>query len=319
MLDDEDVRTYIPQDEDLRNYTPKHSHWLVCPLSLLLCLVILFGTRLTFEPPPPPLVSEPKYASVSPKPNQTTRQMLVACIGDSITVVGSNWSMSYPSQLQRLLGDAYNVQNFGFSGMTMMKNGLCWDDHSDYAMNCSYWKTKKFAWALQSVPDVVTIMLGTNDAKHINFDTEPPNWGEAFCPGCPVQGHGNSFEQDYLDMIATFRTLPNSPRILIGIPPPYFPPFPWNFSSYVLNELFPGPDGIIRRIGRFANVDGIVDTWTALGGAKSTQRRALYGGHCASQVELCTTDGIHPNDAALAKIAHEFAVAIQKLPMPLNV
>ncbi|MEY4378897.1 MAG: hypothetical protein RLZ85_778, partial [Verrucomicrobiota bacterium] len=43
----------------------------------------------------------------------------VACVGDSITLgSGAQKGKSYPAQLQGLLGDGYQVGNFGVSGRT---------------------------------------------------------------------------------------------------------------------------------------------------------------------------------------------------------
>src|SRR5438552_964968 len=80
----------------------------------------------------------------------------VACIGDSITAGGG--TNSYPALLQKLLGDKYEVKNFGVSGTTLLKHG----DHP-------YWNTKQFTDATQFDPNVVTIKLGTNDTKPQNM------------------------------------------------------------------------------------------------------------------------------------------------------
>lgn len=98
----------------------------------------------------------------------------VSCIGDSITVgVCSSNGMNYPNILQTLLGPNYIVQNFGNSGHTMLKNGLCGPPP---AGNCSYWGTPQWAAAQASTPDIVTIMLGTNDAKNFNWFNAVSTW-----------------------------------------------------------------------------------------------------------------------------------------------
>ena len=79
----------------------------------------------------------------------------VACVGDSITQgAGAGAGMSYPSQLQTLLGEQYKVGNFGVSGRTLMQKG----DHP-------YRKEGKYQQALEMLPQMVVIMLGTNDSK----------------------------------------------------------------------------------------------------------------------------------------------------------
>src|SRR5689334_724667 len=89
------------------------------------------------------------------KPADYKAPVNVACIGDSITQgSGAAKGQSYPSQLQAMLGDQWKVGNFGVSGRTLLKKG-------DYP----YWKENAYQDALKSAPDVVIIMLGTNDTK----------------------------------------------------------------------------------------------------------------------------------------------------------
>jgi lysophospholipase L1-like esterase len=47
----------------------------------------------------------------------------------------------------------------------MLKKGLCFSSGGD----CAYWDTPTWPAALESQPNVVTIMLGTNDAKSFNW------------------------------------------------------------------------------------------------------------------------------------------------------
>jgi len=242
-------------------------------------------------------------AAAASRPS-AVRPTRISCVGDSLTVVGSP-GMTYPEQLQRILGDAYVVTELGNSGHTMLKNGLCGDSNGCQG-NCSYWGTDTFRAALQSEPDIVTIMLGTNDAKHCNFDTVPADWHDPKCVGCPVQGHGYSFESDYRDMIRMFKALPTKPRVFVAVPPPLFPPNPFNMSAHVINEVYPV---LIREIAREA--DGVIDAWSALGGADPVRLREPYGGHCGSMKELCTVDGCHPKDAGLGVIARTFAWTIE--------
>ena len=85
----------------------------------------------------------------------------VACIGDSVTagyLLSDAVKESYPSQLQILMGEKYEVKNFGYSGATLLKKG-----------HKPYYKTKEFADALAYSPDIAVIHLGLND-------TDPRNW-----------------------------------------------------------------------------------------------------------------------------------------------
>ena len=116
----------------------------------------------------------------------------VACVGDSITQgSGAKPGQSYPSQLQALLGEGYQVGNFGVSGRTLLKQG-----------DFPYWKEKKYQAALAMEPAIVIIMLGTNDTK-------PQNWKfEA------------EFAADYRELVKSFQSLKSKPKVLVCRPVP---------------------------------------------------------------------------------------------------
>ena len=42
---------------------------------------------------------------------------------------------------------------------------------------------------------------------------------------------GDLFQNDYKDMIEKFRALPSKPKIYVVLPPPLFPPWPYNMSE----------------------------------------------------------------------------------------
>lgn len=115
----------------------------------------------------------------------------VACIGDSITYgVGTDdrETESYPSRLQQLLGDGYEVGNFGKSGATLLRNG-----HRPYTGQPEYTQ------ALSFVPDIAVIHLGVND-------TDPRDW----------PNFRDEFVQDYLFLINSLRSVNEDVRILIA-------------------------------------------------------------------------------------------------------
>lgn len=120
----------------------------------------------------------------------------IACVGNSITYgmdIANRENNAYPAQLQNMLGDQYEVLNFGHSGATLLKNTIN-----------PYWKTKAYADALASSPDIVLIKLGTNDSKVAN------------------RGMYNEFERTYKEMINSFKRLPTKPRIILLMPLPSF-------------------------------------------------------------------------------------------------
>ena len=139
------------------------------------------------------LTSIAAFATPSPiDPNVLKRSIRVACVGDSITQ-GAKLAkgMSYPEQLQKMLGSPWIVKNFGKSGRTLLKQG-----------DFPYWNESIYQDALQFAPDAVIIKLGTNDTK-------PQNWK-----------HIADFKNDYRALVESFRSLQTKPRIYICTPCP---------------------------------------------------------------------------------------------------
>lgn len=115
----------------------------------------------------------------------------VACVGNSITYgygIENREQNSYPSVLQRLLGNGYKVGNFGHSGATLLSKG-----HRPYIQQEEYQKALAFAG------DIVVIHLGIND-------TDPRNW----------PNHRNDFVKDYLSLISSFKKANPKARIVIA-------------------------------------------------------------------------------------------------------
>jgi lysophospholipase L1-like esterase len=111
----------------------------------------------------------------------------VACVGDSITA-----DTEYPGDLGSMLGSNYTVGNFGVGRTTV---SLQFDK--------PYLYQPEFQDALSFEPNIVVVMLGTNDAY--------------------LSGQQRSnFTNDYKALIAPFQTLSSDPKIFIVIPPPVF-------------------------------------------------------------------------------------------------
>lgn len=142
------------------------------------------------------------------------QKIKIACIGNSITYgmgLANREKNSYPAQLQNMLGSGYEVMNFGHSGATVLKNTVN-----------PYWKTKAYADALKSEPNIVLIKLGTNDSKGPNRDKY------------------NEFESTYKELINSFRQLPTKPRIILIAPVATFNADTNSISDPVLvNQIIP--------------------------------------------------------------------------------
>lgn len=197
----------------------------------------------------------------------TTAQVIrVACIGDSITEgagVNNATSNAYPVVLGRLLGTNYQTRNFGVSGRTLLKRG-------DYP----YWNEAAFRNATNYAPDIVTILLGTNDSK-------PYNWR-----------YKDQFAPDLRALIDVFAALPSRPRVFVCQPvPAYGVGFDIN-PDVIKNEIIP----IIKQVGREKQV-ATVNLYSPLSG-----RPDLF------------PDLIHPNAAGAALIARTLHGAILTTP-----
>lgn len=125
----------------------------------------------------------------------------VACIGDSVTygsLIEDRENNSYPAQLQRMLGEDYEVGNFGKPSATVLKKG-----------HCPYMESQEFTDAMSFACDIAVIHLGLND-------TDPRNW----------PNYGDEFTSDYLALIDSVRASNPQARILIALLSPVTPKHP---------------------------------------------------------------------------------------------
>lgn len=122
----------------------------------------------------------------------------IACIGDSITwgfTLLRPWKQSYPALLQEKWGPEYEVRNFGYN-----------DAATRFDADMPYVKKRVYQDSLDWNPDVVFIMLGTNDTKRRNWD--------------PV-----IFRRDYTELVKSYLALPSHPRVILIAPIRIFLPF----------------------------------------------------------------------------------------------
>jgi acyl-CoA thioesterase I len=189
--------------------------------------------------------------------NQTLSDKIrVACVGDSLTQ-----STEYPYDLWMLLCTAnYTLRNFGAGGtMITLKS------------ETPYMNTSVFQSALEFQPNIVIIMLGTNDAQ--------PS----------VHQYNTSFVDDYKKLVYAFQALASKPKTWIVLPPPIFS----NQSGKISPEYFKLT--VIPSIEQAANETNlpIINVYSAL---------ASYSNYFP--------DGVHPNSAGAKLIANEIYKAI---------
>ena len=192
-------------------------------------------------------------ASTSSHPTQT-QPIRVACIGDSITR-----GTEYTLDLWALIGADYVIGDFGVGGATVSLNS-----------DASYMNKTAFTTAKEFEPDIVIVMLGTNDADtSLNETTQ-------------------EFVSDYISLLDAFDTLQTKLQIYIVQPPPIFPNNCTLSQDLLIERIIPG-------IGKVSAQTGftIIDTFSPLEG-----KPELFA------------DGIHPTAAGAEKIAEAVYAAV---------
>jgi acyl-CoA thioesterase-1 len=135
---------------------------------------------------------------------ETKKTIRVACVGDSIT-----HDTTYPDFLGTMLGANYTVRNFGVGRTTV-----------SLQFNKPYLKQTAFQDAKRFEPDIVVIMLGTNDA----YLSEQQR---------------SNFTVDYKALIASIQACPSDPEIYIALPPPVFENTMGLNATIVLDDVTP--------------------------------------------------------------------------------
>lgn len=120
----------------------------------------------------------------------------VACVGDSITYglrLIDRKKDCYPAVLQRLLGNGYEVRNYGANSATVQESG-----------NRPYTRKDVYRESLAWQPDIVLLLLGTNDSKKQNWEGV------------------DSYMEAMRKMAASYENLPSNPEIYVMTPPKAF-------------------------------------------------------------------------------------------------
>lgn len=119
-------------------------------------------------------------------------QIKVACVGDSITYgygIKNQPFKSYPDLLDRMLGDNYNVRNYGNIRVTVQPDG-----------DQPYIGTYTYPDGVEFEADILIFMLGSNDAKTINWKGE------------------EKFTSDYLSLLGTYLEGEKKPTVYLCTP-----------------------------------------------------------------------------------------------------
>ena len=181
----------------------------------------------------------------------------VACIGDSITwgfTLLRPWKQSYPALLQEKFGPDYKVRNFGYN-----------DAAARFDADTPYVKKKVYQESIDWNPDIVFIMLGTNDTKKRNWDP-------------------NIFRRDYTELVKSYMALPSHPRVILLAPIRIFLPFRLPVQGLYPETMEQGVRPAIREVAQKLGLDliDLVDLF---------------------QDTTYVKDGVHPQAAGAAMIA----------------
>jgi lysophospholipase L1-like esterase len=171
----------------------------------------------------------------------------VACIGDSITERG------YPFMLRAMLGSEFTVANFGVSGSTVSRDSIL-----------PYIDQKAFQDAKDFDPDIIIIMLGTNDAN----------------PEITVDGD-EGFEEDFKHIIYAFSELVGDEQIYVMKSPPILSTNSAYNNTYLVEKIIPQIDHVATELNL-----PIIDIYDTLG-----ENPDYY------------SDGVHPNKEGSTIIA----------------
>lgn len=191
----------------------------------------------------------------------------VACVGDSITYGALFKSADrYPNELENLLGPGYSVRNFGASGFTAQKAG----DHP-------YWNHRYFKLGSDYAPNLVTIMLGTNDSK-------TQNWTGAA-----------RFDTDLRALVAHYQGLPSKPRVVLMTPP----------SAFIVRDRKELPAGMSAQA-----ITEIAEDVKKTGAELGLQVIDIHAA-TATHPEFFKFDGIHPDGDGARFIAKTIYDALQ--------
>lgn len=182
----------------------------------------------------------------------------------------SNTQRGYPNILQQQLGEGWEAVNCGKGGATVL-NGT----------RTPYFSTSQYQKFKASAPNIVVIMLGTNDAN--------PLWWEGERKSDFEGSAKDEFIFQFKKLIAEARELSSQPKVYVVTPPPIFPERSKDDKKGMRaarQKVFLGE--VLPLVKEIAKAEGapLIDVHTGLLG----------------DAETCT-DGLHFNKKGYTKLA----------------
>lgn len=154
--------------------------------------------------------------------SQDNNKIKVATIGDSITYgagaasaeMGLDPQLTYPSQLADMLGSEVDLRNFGIAGRRLLDGADCFENEPEYQASLDF------------KPDVVFIMLGTNDIKSAYW---VPNSAD----------QQQRYKQAYEELIAAYRQANPDVKIFVMTSPYLYTTVPEMDGAILAEEVIP--------------------------------------------------------------------------------
>ena len=175
----------------------------------------------------------------------------ITCAGDSLTygsgVLKTRELDSYPAQLQTALGTGYLVSNYGLRNATAAATG-----------DLPYIQSEQYKESLKSKPDIVILMLGTNDTKTYNWNPE-------------------DYRAGLMELVRSYQNLESQPKVYLMRSPYCFSIDGKEHAEYEVQETIVNGElgDIIASVAKETEVD-VIDLYSVTEGKEN-----LY------------TDGIH--------------------------
>ena len=187
----------------------------------------------------------------------------ISCVGDSLTygsgVLKTRDTDAYPAQLQIKMGTDHLVSNFGLRNATASASG-----------DLPYVESEEYQQSLKSKPDIVVLMLGTNDTKTYNWNA-------------------SDYEAGLKELVESYQQLDTKPTVYL-----MRSPYCYSLDGSDVAEYDIQPAVVSDELG------GIVEKVAAETGVEVIDLYQLTEG----QDELYT-DGIHFNAKGYELIADE--------------
>jgi len=172
----------------------------------------------------------------------------VACVGDSLTC-----GTGYPVDLWQMIGSRYVIGNFGVNGATVF-----------HGSDNPYLNTTALQVAMHFEPQIVIILLGTNDAN--------TNLNES----------NSAFVNDYVKLVDLFQGLASKPKVWVVEPPPIFNSTSGLSPDYLVQNIIPDIQQVANQTGA-----SVIDLYNPL-----VNHSAYF-----------PVDGVHPDSDGAEAIA----------------